>query len=147
MEIADTLLIDKDDLVQKGYGWMLKAASEANQQEIFNYVIKNKFIMPRIALRYAIEKMPKDLKSKQWKSNFKTIDYYDKKARRHKIYAPGKPSFTQYPLQGTFRSADTIIDSVKVFLIFLLANPAAKFKVTGPVRSAASELAGIQGIH
>jgi 3-methyladenine DNA glycosylase AlkD len=27
-EIADILLLDKDDMVQKGYGWMLKAASE-----------------------------------------------------------------------------------------------------------------------
>jgi 3-methyladenine DNA glycosylase AlkD len=64
LEIADILLLDNDDLVQKGYGWMLKAASEANQREIFEYVIKNKSIMPRTALRYAIEKMPKDLKSK-----------------------------------------------------------------------------------
>ncbi|MCL0065300.1 DNA alkylation repair protein [Dehalococcoidia bacterium] len=64
LEIADILLLDKDDLVQKGYGWMLKAASEANQREIFDYVIKNKSIMPRTALRYAIKKMPKDLKSK-----------------------------------------------------------------------------------
>lgn len=64
LEIADILLLDKDDLVQKGYGWMLKAASEAKQREIFEYVIKNKSIMPRTALRYAIEKMPKDLKSK-----------------------------------------------------------------------------------
>lgn len=64
LEIADILLLDKDDLVQKGYGWMLKAASEKNQREIFDYVIKNKFTMPRTALRYAIEKMPKDLKSK-----------------------------------------------------------------------------------
>lgn len=64
LEIADILLLDKDDLVQKGYGWMLKAASEANQREIFEYVLKNKSIMPRTALRYAIEKMPKDLKSK-----------------------------------------------------------------------------------
>lgn len=64
LEIADILLLDKDDLVQKGYGWMLKAASEANQQEIVDYVIKNKSIMPRTALRYAIEKMPKELKIK-----------------------------------------------------------------------------------
>jgi len=64
LEIADILLLDKDDLVQKGYGWMLKAASEANQREIFEYVIKNKSIMPRTALRYAIEKMPNNLKSK-----------------------------------------------------------------------------------
>lgn len=38
--IADKLLLDQDDLVQKGYGWMLKAASEANEKEIFNYVMK-----------------------------------------------------------------------------------------------------------
>lgn len=64
IEIADILLLDKDDLVQKGYGWMLKAASEANQQEIFEFVIKNKSIMPRTALRYAIEKMPSEMKVK-----------------------------------------------------------------------------------
>jgi 3-methyladenine DNA glycosylase AlkD len=64
LEIADILLLDKDDLVQKGYGWMLKAASKSHQQEIFNFVIKNKSIMPRTSLRYAIEKMPKELKRK-----------------------------------------------------------------------------------
>lgn len=46
MEIADILLLDKEDIVQKGYGWMLKAASEANHQSIFEYVVKNKNIMP-----------------------------------------------------------------------------------------------------
>ena len=61
-EIADILLLDKDDLVQKGYGWMLKAASESHQKEVFEYVMKNKDKMPRTALRYAIEKMPKELK-------------------------------------------------------------------------------------
>jgi 3-methyladenine DNA glycosylase AlkD len=64
LEIADALLLDNDDLVQKGYGWMLKAASNKNQKEIFDYVIKNKSVMPRTALRYAIEKMPKRLKLK-----------------------------------------------------------------------------------
>ena len=62
--IADLLLLDKDDLVQKGYGWMLKAASEAHQKEVFDYVMKNKGNMPRTALRYAIEKMPKKLRAK-----------------------------------------------------------------------------------
>jgi len=61
-EIADILLLDKDDLVQKGYGWMLKAASQAHQQDVFEYVVKNKASMPRTALRYAIEKMPKEMK-------------------------------------------------------------------------------------
>lgn len=62
LEIADILLYDKDDLVQKGYGWMLKAASESHQQAVFDYVIQNKS-MPRTALRYAIEKMPKEMKA------------------------------------------------------------------------------------
>lgn len=60
-EIADILLLDKDDLVQKAYGWMLKSASEAHQKEVFDYVIKHKKEMPRTALRYAIEKMPLEL--------------------------------------------------------------------------------------
>ena len=63
-EISDILLSDKDDLVQKGYGWMLKVASKAHQKEVYEYVIEKKDIMPRTALRYAIEKMPLDLKKK-----------------------------------------------------------------------------------
>jgi 3-methyladenine DNA glycosylase AlkD len=63
-EIADSLLTDGDDLVQKGYGWMLKEASRMHQTEVFDYVMKNKKVMPRTALRYAIEKMPPDLKKR-----------------------------------------------------------------------------------
>jgi 3-methyladenine DNA glycosylase AlkD len=62
VEIADILLTDRDDMVQKGYGWMLKAASQSHQQEVFNYVMRNKAVMPRTALRYAIEKMPQELR-------------------------------------------------------------------------------------
>jgi 3-methyladenine DNA glycosylase AlkD len=62
-DIAGILLEDKDDMVQKGYGWMLKAASEAHQQEVFDFVMINKSRMPRTALRYAIEKMPAELRS------------------------------------------------------------------------------------
>ena len=64
LEIADRLLEDKDDLVRKGYGWMLKEAGKAHQQEIFEYVMSNKKVMPRISLRYAIEKFPEDLRKK-----------------------------------------------------------------------------------
>jgi 3-methyladenine DNA glycosylase AlkD len=62
-DIANKLLLDTDDLVQKGYGWMLKAASQANQAAVFEYVMANKTVMPRTALRYAIEKMPQEMKS------------------------------------------------------------------------------------
>ncbi len=63
-KISDLLLTDKEDMVQKGYGWLLKVASQTYQQEVFNYVMNNKGKMPRTALRYAIEKMPQDLRKK-----------------------------------------------------------------------------------
>ena len=61
-KISDKLLKDKDDLVQKGYGWLLKEASNLHQNEVFEYVMKNKADMPRTALRYAVEKFPNDLR-------------------------------------------------------------------------------------
>ena len=64
LEISDILLKDKDDLVQKGYGWMLKEASRKHQEEVFEYVMRRKSEMPRTALRYSIEKMPEDLRRK-----------------------------------------------------------------------------------
>jgi 3-methyladenine DNA glycosylase AlkD len=63
-EIAGILHSDPDDMVQKGYGWMLKVASQAHQKEVFDYVMSRKKTMPRTALRYAIEKMPPELKAK-----------------------------------------------------------------------------------
>ena len=66
-EISDMLLSDKDDMVQKGYGWLLKEASRKHQKEVFSYVLKNGKAMPRTSLRYAIELMPKELKSEAMK--------------------------------------------------------------------------------
>jgi 3-methyladenine DNA glycosylase AlkD len=66
-ELADLLLEDRDDMVQKGYGWLLKEASRQHEREVFEYVMQNKTKMPRTALRYAIELMPKNLKEKAMK--------------------------------------------------------------------------------
>lgn len=62
--VADKLLIDPDDMVQKGYGWTLKEASNRFPKEVFDYVMKNKDRMPRTALRYAIEKLPPNMKGR-----------------------------------------------------------------------------------
>jgi len=70
MAIADLLLTDKDDMVQKGYGWLLKEASREHQDEVFSYVMQNKKVMPRTALRYAIELMPKNLKAEAMKKDW-----------------------------------------------------------------------------
>ncbi|MEA3355243.1 MAG: DNA alkylation repair protein [Patescibacteria group bacterium] len=62
MKTAKALLMDSDDMVQKGYGWMLKEASKNHLEKVFNYVMSEKHRMPRTALRYAIEKMDKKKK-------------------------------------------------------------------------------------
>jgi 3-methyladenine DNA glycosylase AlkD len=63
-EISDILLVDADDMVQKGYGWLLKEESRKHQKEVFEYVMQNKHKMPRTALRYAVELMPGELRKK-----------------------------------------------------------------------------------
>lgn len=70
LDIAGLLLTDTDDMVQKGYGWLLKEASRKHTHEIFSYVMKNKRVMPRTSLRYAIELMPKDLKTEAMKKDW-----------------------------------------------------------------------------
>jgi 3-methyladenine DNA glycosylase AlkD len=67
LEICDFLLTDADDMVQKGYGWLLKEESRVHQKEVFNYIMRNRLVMPRTALRYAIELMPKPLKTEAMK--------------------------------------------------------------------------------
>ncbi|MEJ6980119.1 DNA alkylation repair protein [Pedobacter sp. P351] len=64
MEIAELQLSDKDDLVQKGYGWALKVASKTHENTVFNFVMQNKLQMPRTAFRYAIENMSAELKAR-----------------------------------------------------------------------------------
>ena len=70
MEIASLLLTDPDDMVQKGYGWLLKEASRKHTGEIHAFVMKNKRKMPRTALRYAIELMPEDLRAEAMKKDW-----------------------------------------------------------------------------
>ncbi len=61
-EVADLLAWDRDDLVQKACGWALKESSKAHPGEVFGYVSNRKDRMPRVVLRYAIERLPEDLR-------------------------------------------------------------------------------------
>lgn len=70
IEIADLLLVDDDDMVRKGYGWLLKEASRVHQNEIFAYVMAHKKEMPRTSLRYAIELMPPEMKTEAMKKDW-----------------------------------------------------------------------------
>ena len=59
-DVADALLDDPDDMVQNGCGWMLKVACKTHEDEVFQYVMRNRATMSKKTLRYAIEKMPED---------------------------------------------------------------------------------------
>ncbi|MDR1338133.1 MAG: DNA alkylation repair protein [Rickettsiales bacterium] len=63
-EIAEKLLTDPDDMVQKGYGWALKAAGEFAPKRVYDFVTARVATMPRTAYRYAIEKLPADMRKK-----------------------------------------------------------------------------------
>jgi 3-methyladenine DNA glycosylase AlkD len=68
-EICDVLMQKGDYMVQRGYGWLLKEESRMHEKEVYDYVIKNKRFMPRTALRYAVELMPKELKAEAMKKD------------------------------------------------------------------------------
>jgi len=57
LRISDILMTDEHHLVLKGYGWMLKVLSVKEPELVFDYLVKNKASMPRVAYRYALEKM------------------------------------------------------------------------------------------
>ncbi|MEW5993185.1 MAG: DNA alkylation repair protein [Candidatus Zixiibacteriota bacterium] len=68
-QVADRLLLDQEDLVQKGYGWMLKEAGNQFPEEVFQYVMRHRDRMPRTALRYAIEKYPPEKRKRAMQRN------------------------------------------------------------------------------
>jgi len=62
LHISDILMTDEHHLILKGYGWMLKILSTKKPELVFDYLLKNKTVMPRVAYRYALEKMDADKK-------------------------------------------------------------------------------------
>ena len=57
--ITELLLSSKDDMVQKGLGWLLREAAKANPEQTVAYLMKIRGRTPRFVLRTACETLPK----------------------------------------------------------------------------------------
>ncbi len=60
--IANRLMEDRDDMVQKGVGWLLKEASKKHPDEIHDYLVRWRPKTTGLVLRYASEKLPPEMR-------------------------------------------------------------------------------------
>jgi len=68
-KIAEILVNDKEDLVHKATGWMLRFAGDKDQKKLVAFLDKYAATMPRTLLRYSIEKFEK--KKREYYMNMK----------------------------------------------------------------------------
>ena len=69
MRLAEMLVDDKHDLMQKAVGWMLREVGKRDETLLVDFLTKHYKTMPRITLRYAIEKFSAATREKYLKGN------------------------------------------------------------------------------
>jgi 3-methyladenine DNA glycosylase AlkD len=63
--ISEALLKDKEDLIHKAVGWMLRELGKKDVMFLRGFLKQHSHHMPRTMLRYAIERLPES-ERKRW---------------------------------------------------------------------------------
>lgn len=58
--VAEILLPDREDLIHKATGWLLRAAGDVDRPQLLAFLDQHAATMPRTALRYALEHLDKE---------------------------------------------------------------------------------------
>jgi 3-methyladenine DNA glycosylase AlkD len=62
IRIAERLLTDREDLIHKAVGWMLREVGKRHEPTLQMFLRRHGRTMPRTALRYAIERFPTEVR-------------------------------------------------------------------------------------
>jgi 3-methyladenine DNA glycosylase AlkD len=65
--LAELLLEDKEELIHKATGWMLREVGKRDQSALENFLSRHYRQMPRVTLRYAIERFPQERRQRYLK--------------------------------------------------------------------------------
>lgn len=61
-KLAELMLYDKEELIHKANGWALRFAGDKDKKRLLKFLDQHAATMPRVTLRYAVEKMDKKTK-------------------------------------------------------------------------------------
>ena len=69
-EIAQMLLHDTHDLIQKAVGWALRETGKVSESSLLAFLERHYAALPRTSLRYAIERFPKERRKRLLRGDF-----------------------------------------------------------------------------